>query len=1156
MVGSVARNALLVLESWLLVERLCVGPYRAGVARTEFDLNRSLRVSGKLYYVELYNSQLYNLSNHDPDFVMPSTSFSSSLLESLVQEPTLSSTAAPVSTIPSVDPFVSAISSPQSFSRPTGTSGTGPTLHPSASAIASIFSHASIMQSNNNESQRASLFLRPRRKFPNGDSLMLMTFEVAKKLFKFLSGWRLEPDASLPLDLVRFPYYVVARLGEWLLFVPLSVYRHIVGSILSPPTLSNSTTTTWQQAIEDITVPIVSGQIIAVIIVVAFVSLFFLREWVMANADAGRFGNDQPAPVAQMNEGVDGANGNPPAAAPAGDVPRIEVDADIDIGLAEPRPPSPNIISLKEQEELMKEVSKRRLAREIELEQKAPAVEQWQFGKREALLEGWREYKMKELQQRGQLEEVSRLESPPLNDIPLPMPSTSALPPEPIIKWDQPDYNITGAFAADAEQVVEHIEVSPNRSPIHEDNSQYDDLIPMSSSPEARAGTLGSGLASSSLMELATTLDTPESSAVLPAFFANHAGSSMPLETLEDHSTSSPLLLPTFPSPHTTAASASQLNAPFSGDKKYTTGVIEGSIELSKAATATASTIEPGVKWLDTVHSSHLDFDLRAEAAPYLREEIERMRVSRESRKLLNPPPSVFATLVPPAPPFGRLQELPFSVRDPKVAPESHPIPSLTQGLTSGEPGASNMTASTSSLKSSSAGSSILRTIRVSDSDEETGTPGRRVPRQTIYGKWPSPRQNAKRFSPNRYQERQNLLVSPTPRRPNQRSPLLYDSPIVANEEGDKGLPSSLALQGQRISADEGISAFEHSHVQHTLSSPILQHDPSASSQSPKTSRDSLSHLGTDAPPSSESVDQRCLHGSASLPNTPRDDSERPILNPMVKINSPALRLASRASAPIRRVGSAASGSSFLQSNEDDGFSYHSTQSAPRTNARPFGGHKMGMGMSVETSTNPLRNDSPSVASVTRSRAVTIGGASSSPRHSPAIEREKHPVVHHRSSSLVAQRASTRPANPEANHLLRNESPQPKQPVPWYGFPDPRREAEREIERRKLREWESREKRRLYLADLQRKADSMDSTSLRRKDTILPVQKATSSPELVAEIDPVSTCEPQGHIQETRLQEDPECSPQVGTPEASVVAPMQTSSFANLYVLQIAHKDV
>jgi hypothetical protein len=158
---------------------------------------------------------------------------------------------------------------------------------------------------------------------------------------------------------------------------------------------------TANKALEDLTDPIVTGQIIAVGIVVAFVSLFFLREWVLANAEAGMFENEVP----NQQRGNDPAPNGPadnqnqqviPAALPvenaapapaAGNGGPDDVDL-LDLGLAEPRPPSPNLISVEEQLELMKEVRRQRAEKEEVFLQKTASLDEWQWGKREELLEG------------------------------------------------------------------------------------------------------------------------------------------------------------------------------------------------------------------------------------------------------------------------------------------------------------------------------------------------------------------------------------------------------------------------------------------------------------------------------------------------------------------------------------------------------------------------------------------------------------------------------------------------------------------------------------------------------------------------------------------------------------------------------------------------
>lgn len=116
---------------------------------------------------------------------------------------------------------------------------------------------------------------------------------------------------------------------------------------------------------------IMAGQLIAVVIVVAFVSLFFLREWIVANVDPGVFEDaapaaqaaadqdnqdDQAAPVAPVQE--DGPLEDPPGGREI--VAGIQEMQEIDLDLAEPRPEEPGIVSIEEQTELLKEIRQMR----------------------------------------------------------------------------------------------------------------------------------------------------------------------------------------------------------------------------------------------------------------------------------------------------------------------------------------------------------------------------------------------------------------------------------------------------------------------------------------------------------------------------------------------------------------------------------------------------------------------------------------------------------------------------------------------------------------------------------------------------------------------------------------------------------------------------
>ena len=220
------------------------------------------------------------------------------------------------------------------------------------------------------------------------------------------------PESSFYRDLLQLGYYLVRHTCGWISSIVFTIftfpYKAFHGLIESPSSHSNNTLSTWQkidEIAEQFTTPIVTGQIIAVAIVVSFVLLFFLREWVMVNAEPGMFDDGHPpemqvagdengdAADAQpqnfnaLGNGVPGAFPpdafeNQPAAAPR----PAEWDRDVD--LAEPRPPSPNIISLEEQQELMSEVIKWRKEQEKVISTSKAKVDEWQWEKKMVIING------------------------------------------------------------------------------------------------------------------------------------------------------------------------------------------------------------------------------------------------------------------------------------------------------------------------------------------------------------------------------------------------------------------------------------------------------------------------------------------------------------------------------------------------------------------------------------------------------------------------------------------------------------------------------------------------------------------------------------------------------------------------------------------------
>ncbi|KAG8801883.1 hypothetical protein FRC16_010890 [Serendipita sp. 398] len=569
----------------------------------------SLRISGNLQYLELYSIQLHNLTENAPISPMPSTRFSSTL-SPVDLTPTLISLLP--SNTPSSQLYQTTPVSYTSFSKDTSLSTTTQTTpHPSSSIIASAFSHiASVMQSHNFKHKRRSRF-RPLTSF-NSSSLPT-NVTIPQHLSIFLTGKPLfTHQSSVWLDCIRLLYMVLARAGSWMssavlaiLVIPYDIYAH---SFKNASTASN-----WKiftRLSEKLADPIMTGQLIAVSLVICYVGIWFVREWVLANAEDGAFAqgrrgraNAEVAPVVQNNAGggarIPGAFPEQPLDVPVDDF----LEEDLDFAFEEPTTPPLNVISLEEQEELMQEVQKKR-AESAEVGRKRHAqIEEWQVEKTTQIVEEWKDQKLKEILSRlgdGVTPNSVRLEG-------VSAPSTER---EEHTKYLQAlDVSVVESIHPPSLETVEHIE--------------HTDQIRQEEPPAHSHPVVG-------LVDASTTSDSP----VSPA--------------------------PTVPSssfgPFTADASPSRDPERWSSRFFPRTIANEGSSSSSPGPSASSKPTESSF-WTDLRSNSSSKNASESDLGSFVRATL--------------PPPgpsSVFATLVPPAQPSSG-QQLPFSIRDFRVAP-------------------------------------------------------------------------------------------------------------------------------------------------------------------------------------------------------------------------------------------------------------------------------------------------------------------------------------------------------------------------------------------------------------------------------------------------------------------------------------------------------
>ncbi|KAG8831415.1 hypothetical protein FRC17_003193 [Serendipita sp. 399] len=568
-------------------------------------IGSSLRISGKLQYLELYTIQLHNLTENIPTSPMPSTQFSSTLSPADLT-PTLLSLLP--SNAPS-DPLYQATSVfDTSSTKDTllSTTTQAAALHPSSSIIASAFSDiASVMQYHNFKSKRRSPF-RPAANLEGHPLSENIT--IPQHLSIFLAGKPLfNHQSPIWVDCIRLLFMVLARFGAWMssallafLVIPYDIYSHCLKGTDS----TNSNWKEFKQLTEQLANPIMTGQLIAVSLVISYVGIWFVREWVLANAEDGAFGqgrrgraNIEVIPPEQNNvAGIPGAFPEQPQLdLPADDI----LDEDLDFAFEEPTTPPLNIISLEEQEELMHEVQKKRTETAEEERKRHAQIEEWQVEKTTQIVEEWKDQKLKEIRSRlgdavtplsvrpedGAVPRVDGLEDVPIPD-------------DPRIETD---------YSPPVERVehIEHTGTVPAEPPVH--------LRP-----------------TISLVDESTASESPSSSAPTapPSFGPTVTGNSSPSQDPDRWSSRF------FPRTPVNERSSSSCPEPSGSSKRAESGF--WSEFRSRSSSRNAS-------------ESDLGAFAKATALP-------------------TGPPSVFATLVPPTPPSSG-QQLPFSIRDFRVAP-------------------------------------------------------------------------------------------------------------------------------------------------------------------------------------------------------------------------------------------------------------------------------------------------------------------------------------------------------------------------------------------------------------------------------------------------------------------------------------------------------
>ncbi|KIM24200.1 hypothetical protein M408DRAFT_331945 [Serendipita vermifera MAFF 305830] len=1105
----------------------------------------SLRLSGKLYYLELYGPQYLNTTDvvsEATSAIMPSTTFSSNAADTVPVEVTFppSLLQALSTAFPTHEPLSSAISSLQSIlqkNQPTPTDPS-PTPHPNAAMMSSAFSHIASLLEENKHNLRRSRF-RPRRVLPGEEYASLRQFALS------ISGKAMfGQDSSFIWDMARLWYYMIRHTCLWIvstmstaLVYPYHASRHLFNS--ANAIYSN---TTWQridEIAEQLTTPIVTGQIIAVAIVVAFVLLFFLREWVIVNAEPGMF--EDPAPEGQAAEDgnravaqqaqqpnliaignvVPGAFPPDPPAPPPNAAPRpAEWERDVD--LAEPRPPSPNIISQEEQEQLMKEVMDWRREQDEVISKSKAEVDEWQWGKKKVIIDDWKEQKMKAIKDKVAPEDdvIDNLDGNATPPVRVANPFDKGKGKGKRI-FDERDLEVEKFEFRNLDAVedngadVEYIEVlqRPTRKVPHlpkryEGNSLATTSTQRKASPFAGTPPAmpDKGLANfefsfSASRSLPRTLPTepvavtsfrPDTFRPLPPSIP-HLQPSRPLfppanvkESIVDSEKN-----------EETAEEGS--NSLSDAPSSLPVSMAEAAVNSSQQEPPVSSTLAEGVRTSPEKKSSVAN-DNPMDGEPF---------TIVSPFKLALPP---FSSLVPPAPPSPAPSKLPFSVRDFKIAPLEQAMPkvgstssSVPAGLYEMRPNdefddalqtelTPNPTQPSIQLARKRSNEGSKRRIRsrvragpfssfsnvqnLANAEELRPSPIFVVP--TVPAAYPS---NYETMRPLVLAGQSDESVLETSR----SRPFVFHAP--SNTSGSSGYPSPSGHETQKPSLISSTSLNIHAKPFQpvSISAPITPSELGSFGSIPKGFTASQQPLGHNS-----FANVASLHQSDATPfaYAPFD---RDSTNPLI----------------YRQAGDSFSAGAASQPKGlphiAPGFGYTPARTTFTANG-PLHGHHMSMGMVSDTGDGSPTQNPVDLPFVRRGRALTAGANEPFPPGRPptqplsGLATQPGAQSHQRSSSLSTHLTSSSRARPEDNHLLRPSSSSSGDssaasatfsPMPWYGLPDSRPD----IDRKKLEEMERRE-----LLKAQHKAISAAAKGKGRGGNTEEVRQSkarVSPPELV-----------------------------------------------------------
>ncbi|CCA68967.1 hypothetical protein PIIN_02827 [Serendipita indica DSM 11827] len=386
LLGQLANSFLfflrlvLVATLWLaIIPALLYWSWQLGFMLGDYV---SLRLSGHLDYIEMYVGSTVNASQ-TPIISMPSTSFSSSLLDAQLRptSPVLTLQTTPAA-IPPHESFISSTFLLRD-TIPLSIHPVGSTLsHPGPSILAPPASQHPPM----NSKPQNPWYMGP----PDAEAKTLYRL-LHDKVADLFAKDHPYPLLSIIFGSVQILSYLLYWLGWWLimsgislLLLPYDLYKFNVSRCTSERILAHSF---LDRVTKELSGPIVSGQFIAIIMVATYICLWFLREWIVENADDERLRRRQPG-------------NNQPAANPQGEQdPPPDLEEFFD-DLVEPPTPPLNIISLDDQAELMKEVQKRRAERAEQERKSRDIIKEWQVEKTSEIVAGWKEQKLKEIQHR------------------------------------------------------------------------------------------------------------------------------------------------------------------------------------------------------------------------------------------------------------------------------------------------------------------------------------------------------------------------------------------------------------------------------------------------------------------------------------------------------------------------------------------------------------------------------------------------------------------------------------------------------------------------------------------------------------------------------------------------------------------------------------